>query len=424
MAQSGACHGPDPRAHAIGLTKEAHDSLARKPHSRRVMKTTGRRGSTGWRLVRSAGVCGLVSLLDPSSALGAPQPPDAGVRLIGIVDAGPAIGWSGFKYAPPAIVSGGVLPLYGSCLGDPECSGMKAVRVYDTTTNALVSGHIEIAPLELGDPWAIFVPDAPFEVGVKLRVEDGVLPAVNTFDVEVVAPTPLTSSSYKVVAGLRKDRKVLSSTCCPVTGFAKQRCIADAEQNDVVFGIVLSEAELVAAQYVFELELRDATSDQLIPISYQQTDLTVSPMVHHELIEPGIQSYCYKVLARPIVGGDSIELESSCIPNDLTNLGRTERPKAELDRWLATCEVVETETGAPPVAQAPDAGTDARATPADADANEDDTEPSVTKRSGEGCQLAAGSASGGSVLVWTLGLLLWTRRRGQSKSARMRDRVQ
>lgn len=298
---------------------------------------------------------------------------------------------------PLNIPSDGVLPVFGSCFGSGECTLLRSIVVTDKTSGRAVAGHVEIVKSNSFEGWGYFVPDEPLQVGASLVVKPSGNYPVAQATVTVTTASALDASAVAVATSLTRDRTVLASTCCPtINPNVKPRCLDTSVKNTAVLAAKLSAVKPVATQYLYEVRLF-AAADPAGGTVFDFAPLRTDARAPASSATFGVaDSYCYKVSAKPWVGGEPVTLIETCLDNDLTDLGRIDKTPNEIASWSATCQV-----GPVPV----DGGT-----PFDGDAGGRDEEPSAVGREA-GCQLAAQSGPGAWWYALSLVLAARVRRR-------------
>lgn len=217
-------------------------------------------------------------------------------------------------------------------------------------------------------------------------------------------------SSVRIDASVSKARQVLAQECCPVNNeTGRQRCLDVSARSDAALIVALMSVEPSATQYLFEVTAPDVEA------------LSTSSSAWGPLLSYGIPSftatfdgsapkYCYSVRAKPLVGGEVVELSTGCVDNTLTGFGLVERTPDEVEQWLATCEVPtvperETDEGDDEADEADQADEPDRADDSASDAGVSQHKPEA--RAADGCQLAlAAPASSLAGSVWSLVTLL------------------
>ena len=312
---------------------------------------------------------------------------------------------------PTEIPSGGVLPIFGSCI-DARCSNLQSVTVVDTASGARVEGHVELVQTTASyEGWAYFVPSMPFRSGAKYRVilAGGSPDSAPVVSIRPAEPTGLDESALRVTAILSQVREVSGRQCCSVSN-----CIDVSVVNSVELTATMSAERVAATQHLFELSMH-AQSEQAgrAVLEFRPLRTEFAAISSTMRFDGASDSYCYTVRARSITGGDPFKLMTRCLANDYTGLGRQTRSPEEVAQWAATCERTPTpvDAGAPSVDLADASTTD----PADASTDADGEplgrgEESTRARAESGCRLAAGRTQVGSVMWWLFALVALARR--------------
>lgn len=303
---------------------------------------------------------------------------------------------------PAEIPSGGVLPMFGTCL-DARCSSLESVVITDNANGTSVEGNVELEQTANYQRWGYFVPSVPLRSGATYSVTlTGGYPGFKTmFTVSAADSTGLVESALRVTDALTKVREVRDQRCC--SAFS---CIDVSVLHGVALSATFSAERPIATQYLYELSMHaqgEAPSSVALPfyplISPQQmSSSTVT-------FDGAADSYCYTVRARPIVGGEPFTLLTRCLDNDYTGLGREQRTPEEMTQWAAKCEATTADGGARPLHEA-DAAVDADGEPLGRG------DGRTLGSDDSGCQLANSKAS----MAWGIALLALTlakRRRAQ-----------
>lgn len=289
---------------------------------------------------------------------------------------------------PTAIPAGGVLPVFGSCFDAGQCNVLRSIAVTDKTSGTAIAGHVEIVSANSFEGWGYFAPDQPLPSGSVLLVKTmGGYPMVQA-TVSVLASNALDARSVTLGTTLTKERTVLASTCCPNSNLnVKPRCLDTSIVNRAVLAATLTPVTPVATQYLFEVRLfsqSEQPGGTLLDFAPLRSDgRKESPRATFETPD----SYCYTVRAKPLLGGEPVDLLDKCLDNNLTELGRVDRTADEVTKWSATCQVSPLSVAGGTPVEDDSLGDDER-DDADDDLADDVEQPRVSRQDA-GCQLGS-----------------------------------